>query len=177
MALASFAALEQQQQSTAGSSASLQPTTDHQHGGVMATPSPIRSIAARLMISPIGQAWTVPAFNLNGASLQAATTPMGPLAFATVNSSPANFDFENATPRTAAAMRSVSSPIRGRKGRSSDDWNMSADHTNSIWTSGTRRNCRPCSARPISLKSNSNDLLRRGRERPKLCLITVEPRS
>lgn len=114
--MASFAALQQQhqqqhhhqQQSTVGSPAHLRVTPDRQHGGITTTPSPIRSIPATLMISPDGQAWTVPAFHLNGAAMQMASTPMGPPALATVNSSPANFDFENATPRTAAAMRSVS---------------------------------------------------------------------
>lgn len=68
------------------------------------------------MMSSNGEAWTVPAFNwVGGQNLQVTNTPMGPPTFATANSSPGNFDLENATPRTAAAMRSVSSFEMGKK--------------------------------------------------------------
>lgn len=82
----------------------------------MTTPSPIRSIPMNLMMSPNGDAWTVLASNWGGGqNLQVNNTPMEPPTFVTANSSPGNFDLENATPRTAAAMRIVSSFEMGKK--------------------------------------------------------------
>lgn len=95
----------------------LHASPNRQHVEVaVSTPTRIRAIPATLMISPDGRAWTVPAIDMSdGASRQLTGTPMGPPAFATVNSSPGNFDFENATPRTAAAMQSVSLPIQSQQ--------------------------------------------------------------
>lgn len=112
MSLKSIAALQQQQQqmqpSPVGSPVQPRLFPTHQHGGLAKTPSRMAPFRMTVVTSPNGQAWTVPAFHLGNSPIKMTGTPKRPAPLATTNSSPGNFDFEHATPRTAAAMRRVS---------------------------------------------------------------------